>query len=46
MFVLFVNREECIGCKVCIDVCPRGIYLFNERDKKVQINQPKKMYKL
>ncbi len=33
-------REECIGCKVCIDVCPREVYMFNEIDKKVDINNP------
>ncbi|MFX1501464.1 MAG: ferredoxin family protein [Promethearchaeota archaeon] len=32
-----LEREECIGCKVCIDVCPRNLYLFNERDKKVDL---------
>ncbi|MFX1329286.1 MAG: HgcAB-like fusion protein [Promethearchaeota archaeon] len=33
-----LEREKCIGCKVCIDVCPRNLYLFNEKDKKVDLH--------
>jgi NAD-dependent dihydropyrimidine dehydrogenase PreA subunit len=37
-----IDREKCIGCKVCIDVCPRNIYEFNETDKKVDLKQLEK----
>jgi len=32
-----LERDKCIGCKVCIDVCPRNLYSFNETDKKVDL---------
>jgi NAD-dependent dihydropyrimidine dehydrogenase PreA subunit len=38
--VIQIDREECIGCRVCIDVCPRGVYAFNEGDFKVDLIFP------
>ena len=35
-----IDRDKCIGCKVCIDVCPRILYKFNEDDKKVDLYNP------
>ncbi|MEJ2251056.1 MAG: 4Fe-4S dicluster domain-containing protein, partial [Candidatus Lokiarchaeota archaeon] len=35
-----LEYEKCIGCKVCIDVCPRNIYIFNDTDNKVKLNHP------
>ncbi|MHA1757100.1 MAG: 4Fe-4S dicluster domain-containing protein [Promethearchaeota archaeon] len=32
-----LDREKCIGCKMCIEVCPRNLYSFNEIDKKVNL---------
>jgi len=37
-----LNREICIGCGVCIDVCPRNVYEMNELDKKVDLVHPEK----
>ncbi|MFX1358139.1 MAG: HgcAB-like fusion protein [Promethearchaeota archaeon] len=37
-----IERDECIGCKVCIEVCPRNLYLFNEKDKKVDLTNREK----
>jgi NAD-dependent dihydropyrimidine dehydrogenase PreA subunit len=37
-----LERDKCIGCKICIEVCPRNLYLFNERDKKVDLISPEK----
>ena len=37
-----IIRENCIGCGVCIDVCPRNVYEMNESDKKVEIMNPEK----
>jgi NAD-dependent dihydropyrimidine dehydrogenase PreA subunit len=34
-----INQEECIGCRVCLDVCPRDVYRFNELNKKAEIKQ-------
>ncbi|MFX1278773.1 MAG: HgcAB-like fusion protein [Promethearchaeota archaeon] len=35
-----IDRDRCIGCKVCIEVCPRNLYKFNEDDKKVDLYNP------
>ena len=37
-----LERDKCLGCSVCIDVCPRNLYSFNEEDKKVDLNNPDK----
>ncbi len=29
-----IEQEKCIGCLICIDVCPRGVYTFNDEDRK------------
>ncbi len=37
-----IEREKCIGCLVCIDVCPRDVYVFNINDKKADLINPEK----
>ncbi|MHA1475895.1 MAG: HgcAB-like fusion protein [Promethearchaeota archaeon] len=37
-----INRESCIGCGVCFDVCPRNVYEMNKSDKKVDLVHPEK----
>ena len=32
-----LERDKCIGCKVCIEVCPRNLYVFDDNDKKVDL---------
>ena len=31
------EKEKCIGCKVCISVCPAKAIEFKEKEKKVRI---------
>ncbi|MHA1293088.1 MAG: HgcAB-like fusion protein [Promethearchaeota archaeon] len=40
--IIEIERKKCIGCKVCIEVCPRNLYTFNEIDKKVDLQFPDK----
>lgn len=35
-----IEREKCIGCRICIEVCPRVVYAFNEGDHKVDLMSP------
>ncbi|MFX1574395.1 MAG: HgcAB-like fusion protein [Promethearchaeota archaeon] len=39
---IILKRDICIGCKVCIEVCPRNLYVFDELDKKVNLRNPDK----
>lgn len=31
LFEPIVNPNECIGCRVCIEVCPKGVYEVNNK---------------
>jgi len=24
----FINQETCIGCGICVDVCPNGVFVM------------------
>ena len=37
-----LERDKCIGCKVCIEVCPRNLYAFNKNDDKVDLRNSEK----
>jgi len=32
---LELNREKCIGCRVCLDVCPHAVYGLNNGRAKI-----------
>ncbi len=34
-FIVKVNKERCKGCKLCIDVCPSGIFKTSENFNKI-----------
>ena len=33
---LIYNRETCIGCKLCVNVCPANALQYDEKTKKVR----------
>jgi NAD-dependent dihydropyrimidine dehydrogenase PreA subunit len=35
-----IERNDCIGCQICIEVCPRGVYEFNEEESKADLVLP------
>ncbi len=39
---IIIKRDKCIGCEVCIEVCPRNLYVFDEKDKKVDLRNYEK----
>ena len=36
-----INKIKCIGCKLCVFVCPEPNAISSTEDKKVEINQLK-----
>jgi NAD-dependent dihydropyrimidine dehydrogenase PreA subunit len=39
---IVIQREKCIGCKACINVCPRLVFKLNDEDKKADLLYPNK----
>ncbi len=37
-----ITEEDCIGCKNCLDVCPRNVFTFDNDTKKAKIEHPDK----
>jgi NAD-dependent dihydropyrimidine dehydrogenase PreA subunit len=35
-----IEQEKCIGCRICMDVCPRGVYTFDDEDLKAVLAFP------
>jgi ferredoxin len=35
-----IEIKMCIGCRMCIEVCPRGVYEFNDEHHKVDLMFP------
>jgi Fe-S-cluster-containing dehydrogenase component len=33
--IVFVNREDCVGCKTCISSCPWGAPQWDPKEEKV-----------
>lgn len=38
MAKIIVDRDKCIGCGTCVDVCPVGVYELDEEQKSVPVH--------
>jgi len=36
---IYIDINKCIGCKICIDVCPRGLYVYKKELNKVSLQK-------
>ncbi|MFX1410471.1 MAG: HgcAB-like fusion protein [Promethearchaeota archaeon] len=37
-----IEGEKCVGCKMCIEVCPREVYYFDDKKGKAVLKSPSK----
>ncbi len=35
-----IDEEACIGCKVCLNTCPHGVFTYDESKKKCYVANP------
>lgn len=35
-----VDADKCIGCGDCLDTCPNGVFVLNEKTDKVEVAEP------
>lgn len=35
-----VNKEKCIGCRICVEVCPPDVFAMDEEEEKAIIKYP------
>ncbi|MBE6016278.1 MAG: 4Fe-4S dicluster domain-containing protein [Lachnospiraceae bacterium] len=40
MSVIRYSLENCIGCRLCMEICPMDVFRFNEEEKKSVIAFP------
>ena len=40
MSVIRYDLDKCIGCRVCLDVCPMDVFRYNSEHKKSVIAYP------
>jgi ferredoxin len=44
--IVNIDREACIGCGVCVSLCPRGILVMDEETGKCDVTDEKKCDRL
>ena len=37
--MFFINKEKCVGCKVCIDTCPQGAISMENNKAVIDVNK-------
>ncbi|NHJ02581.1 MAG: 4Fe-4S dicluster domain-containing protein [Candidatus Heimdallarchaeota archaeon] len=40
MLTILFNEKRCVGCKYCVQVCPRNCFGFNDSKHKAEIILP------
>ena len=35
-----LNADECVGCGICVDICPEDVVRYNQSEKKAYIAYP------
>lgn len=35
-----IDRDRCIGCGECLEICPNSVYVLNEDEGKVEVANP------
>ena len=36
---VFINKDECIGCETCVELCS-DVFAFNEEEEKAEVILP------
>jgi NAD-dependent dihydropyrimidine dehydrogenase PreA subunit len=34
---MLIHEDSCRGCKICVDICPTDVLIFNEETKKASV---------
>lgn len=40
MSVVMLNKDKCIGCRRCWDICPMDVFRFDRKKRKAVIAYP------
>ena len=38
--MIHFNAKRCIGCQFCVQVCPRGCFVFDTDNNKAELAEP------
>jgi electron transport complex protein RnfB len=36
----YIDQEKCMGCEICVDVCPQGVFIMSE--EKAVVMRPER----
>lgn len=35
-----IDPEKCIGCAICLDICPNGVFKMNDQTNQAEVFDP------